>query len=378
MDFPTRGHWPGAGTPDQSFAPDQPLRLSWLAPTGMVGLSVVNFLLTVVTLGIYSFWGKTEVRKRLWSGIRLEGEPLEYTGTGKELFLGFLIVFGAVLLPLLLAQVGAMLAFGRESAAAAAVQVATYALIFLLIGIAVYRAQRYRLSRTRWRGIRGSVVGSSWSYGWTYFWTGLLIPLTLGWISPWRTTMLQKKLMQDMRFGDRPFRFDATSGPLYARFIGVWAGGIVIYLAMFAAIATIMWPTIVKSKQLGVKVEPSGQQIGLVILSLFVAGILFGLVNAWYRARQINHFAAHTHYEGTTFRADTTGTGLIWLMITNTLMVMFTLGVLAPVAQARVAGYLVSHMTLDGRVPLEAIGQGAVQDIRTGEGLAQAFDVDAF
>ena len=78
------------------------MRLGWSQPAGMVGLSVKNFLLRIVTLGIYGFWGKTEVRKRIWSGIRLNGEPLQYSGTGKELFLGFLVIFGVVVLPTML------------------------------------------------------------------------------------------------------------------------------------------------------------------------------------------------------------------------------------------------------------------------------------
>ena len=56
----------------------------------MIGLGFINGILKVLTLGLYSFWAKTEVRRRIWSATRLNGEPLSYTGTGKELFLGFL------------------------------------------------------------------------------------------------------------------------------------------------------------------------------------------------------------------------------------------------------------------------------------------------
>ncbi|MCA9056606.1 MAG: DUF898 family protein, partial [Planctomycetaceae bacterium] len=43
--------------------------ISWLHPIGMFGLSLYNFLLRILTLGIHHFWGKTEVRKRLWSSV---------------------------------------------------------------------------------------------------------------------------------------------------------------------------------------------------------------------------------------------------------------------------------------------------------------------
>ena len=73
----------------------------------MLGLSLRNGLLNLVTLTLYRFWGKTKVRARIWSSIYLNGEPLEYTGRGKELFLGFLFAAAVVGLPFLVAVFGA-------------------------------------------------------------------------------------------------------------------------------------------------------------------------------------------------------------------------------------------------------------------------------
>src|SRR6185295_2694636 len=80
-------------------------RISWVHPPGgFTGLSFLNGLLRILTLGVYHFWGKTEVRQRIWSAVRIDGEPLEYRGTGSELFRGFLIVFFLILLPMGLAS----------------------------------------------------------------------------------------------------------------------------------------------------------------------------------------------------------------------------------------------------------------------------------
>lgn len=49
-----------------------------------------------------------------------------------------------------------------------------------------------------------------------------------------------------------------------------------------------------------------------------------------------------------------------------------------PIIQARTWRYLVENLAIDGSVPLDAIAQGMDQGITRGEGLAQAFDVDAF
>ena len=47
--------------------------------------------LTVLTLGIYRFWARTRLRRYIWSAIDVGGDSFEYTGTGLEKFLGFLI-----------------------------------------------------------------------------------------------------------------------------------------------------------------------------------------------------------------------------------------------------------------------------------------------
>ena len=57
--------------------------ISWVhPPEGFLGLSLLNGVLRILTLGIYHFWGKTEVRQRIWSAVRIDGEPLDYRGTG--------------------------------------------------------------------------------------------------------------------------------------------------------------------------------------------------------------------------------------------------------------------------------------------------------
>ena len=351
------------------------INIEWVKPQGLVALSFVIAILRVLTLGLYHFWGKTEVRRRIWSGIRLNGQPLEYTGRGLELLLGFLIVFGVVFLPFL------VLIILAGPGAAEIVQLFFLPIFFYLIGVAQYRARRYRLSRTNWRGIRGGMAGSPWAFGWIYIGTALLIPMTMGWITPWRNTLLYDTLTNETRFGDRPLKVNASSGPLYLPYTGFWFGQIIIY--GLAIVVGYYW--------LGPDLEAfqgrPPEQIEKTALALFavkfygllaLVALLRGVIGAFYKVREYNYLVGETLFEGARFQLKTQARTLIPLVVTNWLMVIGTLGILTPVAQARLVGYFVDRLALIGPVNVAEIAQSQQSLSRTGEGLAEAFDIDGF
>ena len=62
-------------------------------------LSIRRVMLMVATIGLYRFWFVSDLRRFFWSRTLVDDSPLEYTGRGLELFIGFLIAV-AILLPL--------------------------------------------------------------------------------------------------------------------------------------------------------------------------------------------------------------------------------------------------------------------------------------
>jgi hypothetical protein len=43
-------------------------------------------ILSILTLTLFRFWGRTQFRRRLWKEALIDNEPLEYVGKGSELF----------------------------------------------------------------------------------------------------------------------------------------------------------------------------------------------------------------------------------------------------------------------------------------------------
>jgi uncharacterized membrane protein YjgN (DUF898 family) len=363
----------------ETTAAPGPHRLTWVHPPGgFFGLSLLNGLLRILTLGVYHFWGKTEVRQRIWSAVRIDGEPLEYRGTGGELFKGFLIVFLVVVVPLGLIGLLPLL-LGGGLGFDALLQFVIIGLVLVLGGLAMFRARRYRLSRTRWRGIRGGLTGSSLSFAWTYLWTMMLIPLTLGWIVPWRAVKLHRALFVETQFGDKGFIFTGRSGPLYARYWLVWVSAIVLYFVVaFGIVGVVVAGGPPQPGPQGTPYQFSNAQIAAMVAIVLGAFFVFALIRAWYSSGMFNYFASQTMYEGCTFRLRATVPSLMWLVATNYLLRLLSLGILSPIAEARSMRYIVDRLTVEGHVDWAVIGQNPAALMARGEGLAEAFDVDAF
>jgi uncharacterized membrane protein YjgN (DUF898 family) len=349
------------------------IHVTYVPRPGLGTLAIVNFLLNVVTLSIYRFWAKTRVRRHIWSCVHINGEPLEYTGTGKELFLGALIVFLVFILPLVALVVGLSLWYGPEHPLISVVQFAGLVLVLLLTGMALYRARRYRLSRTLWRGIRGTLVGSSWGYSLLYFAALLLKSLTLGWATPSMNVKLQGRITRETRFGDMPFTFEGRAAPLYPAYALSWVGTLVLAILAIAAAAGVFWKFFSGEPE-----EFTGSMFWGVVAAGLVLFLLYGIVWTIYQAREMNAFAAYTGLDRARFKLRAKSPSLSTLWIGNMAILLLTLGIGAPFILQRSVRYVCDRLTVEGTVDIERIRQTMQPLDKRGEGLVEAFDLDGF
>ncbi len=176
----------------------------------LFGIAFGTAILTVLTLGIYRFWMKTKLRRYYWASIQPGGIPLEYTGTGLEKLLGFLIavVILAVYLGifnLLLSFVG--LAFFQGNPLALNL---SFLAVIPLIYFARYRARGYILSRTRWRGLRFGLEPDAWKYTLNAIGHTLLTIVTLGVLFPRQRFKMEKFVTDRTWYGNLQMRQDGN------------------------------------------------------------------------------------------------------------------------------------------------------------------------
>lgn len=181
-------------------------------------VAVQGALLEFVTFGFYRFWLATKLRRHLWSSTLIEGEPFEYTGTVRELFIGFLFAI-AILVPIYFAYFLLGVEAERQKALAST---PLFLFLYAFGQFAIYRARRYRLTRTVWRGIRFWMDGSGFGYAWRACLWGALVFLTFGLALPWREAALERYKMQHTYYGDLRGDFAGTGWEFFKRGWWLW------------------------------------------------------------------------------------------------------------------------------------------------------------
>ena len=329
-------------------------------------------LLNLITLTLYRFWARTQVRRWMWAGLSLNGESFEYTGRGIELFKGFLLALVVFTIPYLLVVFGAQL---LPPLIGAPILLAFVLFAYWAIGAAIWLSFRYIASRTVWRGIRFQLRGSAVDYGWLVFGQSILTAITLGWYAPRAFIKQAEGLWGDLSFGDLPFGFDeaeARKEKLYLRFAIAWFGVVFAYFGIAGGIGAIM----AANAAYGLDAIPDGM-IGIVI-----GGVLFGLVSliavtlafAAYNMACLRALVRALSLDQATFRLTARTPGYLGLIIVNALIIAFSLGLLTTVAQIRSFAFIMRHLSSEGTVDF-AQAEQAERGPDQAEGLADSLDI---
>lgn len=289
-----------------------------------------NILMTVVTLGIYSFWGKVKVRQFIWHNTEFHGHRLTYHGTGIELLRGWMKVIGVVVGLQLLVQGVAFF-----SPLLGGLVGASLGLVFLfLVPYAIYQSQRYLYSRTTWRGIRFGMAPEAKGFVKAFIQGYLLTLLTLGFYFPVWQNKLYAARMNASRIGTLQVRYTGKDGEAFFMFL---------------------------------------RALPLIIVTL---GIYF----FWYKALVSAYRSEHTWIGSPDLGAarghfEMTGGDYLKLTILNVICFVFTAGLATPWIMAHNLGFMMKRFAFVGDLAFDRIQQVASAGSEAAEGMADALDV---
>ncbi len=331
-------------------------------------LKLQNTLLTILTLGIYHFWGKARVRGYLWQETKFFGEPLEYTGTGKELFISFLIVMPVFIL--FMAGMGIMSQFLPGIG-----QLIFLILFLFLWQYASYRALRYRLTRTRWRGIRGNLAGKPSGYAWKAFGCLLLCIISAGLLVPFAISRIIALKMNNIYFGDRRLGFDGTAGGLYRTVLAPFIVMLGLYFILIGGLAAFILTAV--NNPGTVTFDPQDPFFALAFMGvIYGTAFMMMIVDCWLQAAVLRWICRHTRLGNMRVESVLTGGKLLKVTLVNLLLVVFTFGIGLPWAQIRMYRAVLNSIDYTGDPGIDSLGRNTAEAPKFGEGLLEALDVD--
>jgi len=219
--------------------PPAPVRLRFVGRVADYWrLMIRGAVLQAITLGIYRFWLFTDMRRFLWAATRIAGETPEYTGTAAELLIGFLFAIG-ILIPIYALFFVGSLELGLLSQLS---PVIAFVVLAVFGEYAAYRARRYRLTRTVFRGLRFHQTGSAIRYAGRAILWWIPVALTLGLAWPWASANLERYKMRNTFYGNLGGGFAGSGTRLFRSGVLIWLV-VVVPLAggMFAAARAVDW-----------------------------------------------------------------------------------------------------------------------------------------
>jgi uncharacterized membrane protein YjgN (DUF898 family) len=268
-------------------------------------LRIKGAVLLVVTLGLYRFWFATDIRRFLWSNTEIGGETLEYTGLATELVGGFLLAL-AILVPLYTGFAIAALEFSPRALVSA---VAGLMLLAFGAEFALYRARRYRLTRTVFRGVRFDQHGSAWRYALYALLWWALVAVTLGLAYPWAQASLQRFKMRHTCYGDLPGVFAGSGLALFLRGVPLWflvAGPLLVALGMLGRL--VDWDALntamIQGDQMTLARIESGAEfhraIGVAAIAFGAAALAAALLYPLFQAIMLRWWISGLRFGGMT------------------------------------------------------------------------------
>jgi uncharacterized membrane protein YjgN (DUF898 family) len=328
------------------------------------GIWIVNLLLTIITFGIYSAWAKVRRLQYFYRHTELAGSSFDFHGSPKRILIGRVIAF-----VMLLAY---NFSVRLQSIWTLVIIVALAAVLPWLLR----NSFRFRLYNTSWRGTRFHFRGSVGGAYRVFLLNGFLSVITLYGMLPFAHQRLKAYQHDNSWFGQTRFSFHARAGQFYLLYLMLLAGLLVFGIVLAVAGIGGALSALLQMQQHGGHVDPRAVLKALLIL--YGALILIGVVLApAFHALITNLIWNNTRLGEHRIECNMSPLGLMWLTVSNFVLVIVTLGMFIPWAMVRLARFQLEAMRLVPATDLQEFVAAAPEDVGAiGSEATSAFDFD--
>jgi uncharacterized membrane protein YjgN (DUF898 family) len=328
---------------------------------------IVNLLLTIVTIGIYSAWAKVRRLRYFYGSTSLDGTSFEYHGKPIPILKGRLIAVGVYLVFVLGGQISPK------------ISLLLLPVVFFGVPWIIMKARLFQMRMSSWRGLRfnfhGDYMGALGAYiGWS-----LLAMLSVFILWPYALWKQMNYLLGNGAYGTERFQFHATGGQFY-RFCLAGLGLFVLGVLVLCAILGVLFASNQELRNLtpnAPQLQNSMAMMKAIVAAYVLAGPLILLAVAWFQARLTDVSIGGLSLGPHKLYARLKTWPLFWILLTNLLGMICTLGLFYPWAKVRTLRYQLSNMGVIASGNLDQfVADSNIQAGAVGEGMHDVFDID--
>ena len=312
----------------------------------LFGIYFVNILLSLVTLGIWIPWARVRNRRFFYGNTRALDDGFDYLATGFALFKGWILVLIAILIFYIAPYFASDLPYIQESLSV---------LFVLIYPWALTKSIYFNARNLAWRDVRFDWKGGYFGATWYFFLFPLIGILSCGLLIPIMSCKARQYIVNNYRFGEAKFEANLEIGAFYGAAIRtIFTFILLITIICIASLGLLFLvfgnqatDSFFDNLMLFITQDADNMKGYLLyfIPILFLAS--FYATGAFYHAVTRNIMVNSLRLEGMVkFRSELSGSKLAWIIISNSLAIMLSFGLLWPWAQVRRYRYLVESTRL--------------------------------
>jgi uncharacterized membrane protein YjgN (DUF898 family) len=347
---------------DNQLEQDAPQQFSFTG-TGSeyFGIWIVNLLLSIVTLGIYSAWAKVRRNRYFYSNTHVAQASFDYQGNP------IAILKGRVLAIIFFALYNIAV---RSSPRYLGIMLLVMAIVMPWL---IWKSIQFKLHNSSYRGIRFGFRGTAAQAYFNFLLLPVLSLFTIYLLAPFTHQRIKKFQHSESRYGATYFSFNGKVGDFYIAYLIGFAVTVAGLVAIGCVFGSGFLAFIAQAKQH--KPAP-GATSSFFMLIFAVYAWIFAVYPLFLTLIQ-NLIWNNTQLAGNSFRSNLKWGKMTFILLTNILGVICTLGLFAPFAHVRFLKYKIEAMTLVPDGSIDNFITATDQEVTaTGEGVTDVFDFD--
>lgn len=297
--------------------------------SGFFAIWIVNLLLSLLTLGLYTPWARVRTRRYFYQNTFVNSEPFSYLADPKRILLGFIIVMGLIVGYNVANTINPFYGMGASL------------ILALIFPFLLQRTLRFMSRNSAYCSVRGTFSGTVFGAYCAVIGYGLVSIFSFGLLTPLWAKKKKEFFYDNFGWGNLKGRFQATLADFYILYIKMFfliLGTIIAAFSLIAALSTTM-------TRVSTELAPliAG---GLGVLAyLFIYLLIFSFYYCASNNLCWNNF--HFSSEGKSvihFNSSLSTLSYMGIIISNAIMTLLTLGLYYPWAKVRLYNYRVSSM----------------------------------